>query len=90
MFVKIIQNNYVKEVEFMYNPQKTADRIAPLCKKNNITIKMLEELCGITGRHGDLTYMVKIGKYANVKYFCKMADVLMCSLDDIVDNDDVE
>lgn len=74
----------------MYNAQRTADKIKALCKKHNMSVKMLEDLCGITGRHGDLAYMVKIGKYENIKYFCKMADVFMCSLDDIIDNDDVD
>lgn len=80
----------MKEVEIVYNPQKTADRILALCKKHNMSVKMLEDLCGISNRHGNLTYLVKIGRYTNIKYFCKMADVLMCSLDDIVDNDDDE
>lgn len=70
----------------MYNPQKTADRILALCKKNNITVKRLEQLADINSQHGNLTYKVKIGKITNVKTFCAIANALNVKLDDIIDN----
>lgn len=70
----------------MYNPQKTADRIATLCKNNNISVKRLEELADLNSQHGNLVYLVKIGKITNVKTFCAIANALNVKLDDIIDN----
>ena len=70
----------------MYNPQKTADRITTLCKNNNISVKRLEELADLNSQHGNLVYLVKIGKVTNVKTFCAIANALNVKLDDIIDN----
>ena len=67
----------------MYNPTKTAENIKILCIKKGITVKRLSEISGV-GR--DLASEVKNGKTTSIYHFCKIADALGVTLDELVDN----
>ena len=70
----------------MYNPQKTAQNILDICKKRGITVKRLEQLADVNSQHGNLTYLVKIGKITNIKTFCAIARALNVTLDEMIDD----
>lgn len=66
----------------MYNCSKTADKIRICCIKMGISVKQLEEMTNI----GNPVAKVRAGSITNISHFCKMADALGVSLDELVDN----